>query len=498
MTVTFLNEIDRNNFDSTNLNIVNKGLLSQYFTPIQIGNYMSSMFKLNKKDKITILDPGCGTGNLTLAFVNKICECIIKPNQINILLYEIDESLIPTLEENMRFAKHYCFSVGITLNYIIKNEDFIISGVNLIQSDKVENVDYIITNPPYKSLPSNSDYNRKLLSINIDVPNYYAAFIALSCEFLKKKGQLVFIVPRSFCNGKYFKKFRINLVENYKLEHIHLFEKREGLFEEDILQETIIVSLTNQKPKLSNRVKVSISNDASLNDYSIEWKGLENIVFPNDEERLIRIGSTTKNESIAAINNLACTLDDLGLQVSTGPIVDFREEGTISEEPTHSSVPIIYSENISKGIVKWPIKGKKPGYISMNEKNKKNLRPPGIYVLVKRMSSKEEPKRINAGLYNSHLSSPSDHVGFDNKVNYFHMNKKGLLTLELAAGLTAFLNSTIVDHYFRTFSGSTQVNVSDLKKLRYPTLKQLESIGRMTLQNKLAEDELDKVIKAYQ
>jgi len=48
----------------------------------------------------------------------------------------------------------------------------------------------------------------------------------------------------------------------------------------------------------------------------------------------------------------------------------------------------------------------------------------------------------------------------------------------LAAGLNAFLNSTIVDQYFRRFSGHTQVNATDLRNLNYPDKDTLVQMGR--------------------
>ena len=50
--------------------------------------------------------------------------------------------------------------------------------------------------------------------------------------------------------------------------------------------------------------------------------------------------------------------------------------------------------------------------------------------------------------------------------------------MDLAGGLAAFLNSTLVDVYFRQFNGHTQVNATDLRNLRYPTRAELESLGR--------------------
>jgi adenine-specific DNA-methyltransferase len=41
----------------------------------------------------------------------------------------------------------------------------------------------------------------------------------------------------------------------------------------------------------------------------------------------------------------------------------------------------------------------------------------------------------------------------------------------------AYLNSQEVDDYFRVFSGHTQVNATDLRRLRYPTIEQLKSMS---------------------
>lgn len=40
-----------------------------------------------------------------------------------------------------------------------------------------------------------------------------------------------------------------------------------------------------------------------------------------------------------------------------------------------------------------------------------------------------------------------------------------------------FLNSTLVDLYFRQFNGHTQVNATDLRSFRYPNEEQLLRLG---------------------
>ena len=101
------------------------------------------------------------------------------------------------------------------------------------------------------------------------------------------------------------------------------------------------------------------------------------------------------------------------------------------------------------------------------------LVPNGVYVLVKRFTAKEERRRVVATVFRPEgnlAGFPS--VGFENHLNYFHRNG-GALDGALAEGLAVFLNSTLVDSYFRQFSGHTQVNATDLRSLRYPSKEQL-------------------------
>jgi adenine-specific DNA-methyltransferase len=101
--------------------------------------------------------------------------------------------------------------------------------------------------------------------------------------------------------------------------------------------------------------------------------------------------------------------------------------------------------------------------------------PAAIYVLVKRFTSKEERRRVVACIYDPERIR-AELVGFENHLNYFHVGGRGL-PMNLAKGLTAFLNSTLVDVYFRQFNGHTQVNAADLSNMRYPTRSKLEKLG---------------------
>ena len=80
--------------------------LGQYFTPKAIGEFMANLFESSKNKKnITLLDPGAGSGNLTVAFVNRILEWKIPPLTIHVDLYEIDFLIIDELSKNLKSRK---------------------------------------------------------------------------------------------------------------------------------------------------------------------------------------------------------------------------------------------------------------------------------------------------------------------------------------------------------------------------------------------------------
>lgn len=66
----------------------------------------------------------------------------------------------------------------------------------------------------------------------------------------------------------------------------------------------------------------------------------------------------------------------------------------------------------------------------------------------------------------------------------------------MAYGLYVFLNSTDVDEYFRRFNGHTQVNATDLRKLKYPNHEILLELGRWAIsQREFSQMAIDRKIK---
>jgi adenine-specific DNA-methyltransferase len=111
-------------------------------------------------------------------------------------------------------------------------------------------------------------------------------------------------------------------------------------------------------------------------------------------------------------------------------------------------------------------------------------------VVVKRFSAKEEPRRIVAS-----VCKAKETVAFENHLNVYHRNGNGLPD-RAAKGLAAFLNSSLVDMYFRLFSGHTQVNAGDLKRLNYPGLDILEKWGAVYEKIKTDPEMIDDLVEA--
>jgi hypothetical protein len=279
-------------------------------------------------------------------------------------------------------------------------------------------------------------------------------------------------------------------LERAALTHIHVFESRTRAFKDDeVLQENIIVRLV--RGARQGTVMVSMSHDQSFSDLIVREIPFVEIVKPGDTERFIHVPTEPVGDSGPLFSH---TLEDLGVEVSTGPVVDFRLKEHWLAEPKGRCVPLLYTHHFRGGQFTWPVAHKKPNALRLNEDTRKWLMPRGCYVLTKRFSAKEERRRLVAYVIEP-KQLEHDHYGFENHLNVFHRRKQGLPS-DLAHGLWLFLNSTVVDRYFRNFSGHTQVNATDLRAMRYPSRETLVRFGKWArTQKSPSQEEIDRYIE---
>jgi len=476
----------------------------QFFTPKEVALFMAGLFTLNKQN-IKLLDPGAGMGMLSAAFCSYLLD-FEKPISLTLDAYETDSDLIPYLEKVYKECKSVLEEKGHTFEYNIIQKDFILNKVNFLKQkalvqehDELPSYDFIISNPPYYKLNKDSPQSKLMNEFTSGQPNIYAFFMALSLEMLKPDGQMIFITPRSFCSGLYFKKFREWLLHHGIIKNIHMFESRSTVFDKDeVLQESVIFKIipcarTNDK----NQAVITTSQDKLFHDIQEMDVEYEDILHRKNGDIFIKI--PTKKTDIQVqhiINSWQYTLKDLGIKISTGPVVSFRAQELLSEKfiDKNKTSPLLWMHNIQGMDVLWPIEKKKRELaIKLEKKAEPLLVPNSNYVLLKRFSSKEQKRRLYAGVL---LKSKfdSEKIGIENHLNYIY-KCDGMLSIEEAYGIAGILNTSIIDAFFRMMNGNTQVNAGDIMNLPMPSIEDIRKIGSLVKINKPQIGlELDKIV----
>ncbi len=132
----------------------------QFFTPTAIARFMGGLAG-SPKERVRILDPGCGTAILTCALVEKLTGGAENLRAIDVTAYETDQEILPYTERAFEYLKAWLKSRSIELVYKIISKDFILENarvfedghtISLFDRPQQEQFDYIISNPPYFKL----------------------------------------------------------------------------------------------------------------------------------------------------------------------------------------------------------------------------------------------------------------------------------------------------------------------------------------------------------
>lgn len=468
----------------------------QFFTPKQVSVFMAGLFKINQ-DRIALLDSGAGTGVLSAAFCENLASRE-RPVALTIDAFENDPNLIPSLKKVLQECKKELERKGLKIKFNIITKDFILtnekylSPPRLFEGDK-KTYDFVISNPPYYKVGTKSPYSKMMARLICRQPNIYSLFMTLSANMLANDGEMVFITPRSFCSGFYYKNFRKWFLQNIRITRIHIFESRKDIFDKDeVLQENIILKAA--KNWRDEKVTVTTSRNKDLKVVGKIEVDYSDIVSPKNGESFIRIPISELDVKILhIIDKWSCTLKKLGMEISTGPVVDFRTREYLRQELTKGSVPMLWMHNIQEMRVIWPSKkNKKPSAIVYSEKTRPILSSVGNYVLLKRFTSKEQRRRLDAAVLKK-SKFPYECVGIENHVNYIHKQNGGL-SINEAFGIAALLNTRLIDNFFRSLNGHTQVNANEIRSIPMPDLSVIRKIGDLISMAKVLPINIDKMI----
>ena len=468
----------------------------QFFTSKETAHFMAGLYDIpDNKPKVSILDAGAGSGILSCALIERL-EQMASVQTIELTCYENDDNILGLLKENMQTCQE---SSQKQINIQINTENYITSqylDFNHMMGGKHNSPKYdvVIGNPPYMKIPKDAPEAAAMPEVCYGAPNLYFIFAAMGLFNLADTGEMVYIIPRSWTSGAYFKRFRQYFLTEGKLQHIHLFVSRNKVFDkEDVLQETIIIKVkkTNQTPE-----KVTITSSQSNNDfdnitsltvpYSLVVSGSDYYVYLVTDEKEVSV--------LERLHRFDKTLPDIGLKMKTGLTVDFRNREILRDDAEEGAIPLFYSQHIKQGEVQFPIQ-KEHEYVVTDQRGL--MQDNKNYLFVKRFTAKEEKRRLQCGVYLSKKYPQYKKISTQNKINFVD----GLVTEMsecIVYGLYVIFNSTLYDEYYRILNGSTQVNSTEINAMPVPDLDSIQEMGRKLMKSKdMSERNCNTILEGY-
>ncbi|MEZ6130798.1 MAG: Eco57I restriction-modification methylase domain-containing protein [Planctomycetaceae bacterium] len=459
-----------------------------------IAQFMAGLFSRLPDTAVRFLDPGAGVGTLSAAICQRLLPDPI-PRTLHFELWENDPTLIPLLQRTMSGCQKAFLSLGHEISFDIRNDDFVLANTErtLFSTGPDATFHIAILNPPYFKLRKDSSHARAMSHVVHGQPNIYALFMAVTADLLAPNGEMVAITPRSYFNGSYFRRFRKWFFDRMTVRQIHLFESRTEAFRNDsVLQENVI--LHAEKNGAMADVKLSTSTGRDLIDVRTRTVSYDRTIDNSNGDHVVRVTTNAlEHEIVEALDAMLDRFRDLGFVISTGPVVTFRATELLREKKNKDTAPLLWMHNVRPFITQFPVQKRKPTHILVSKASGKLLVPAKTYVLLKRFTSKEEKRRLVAGIVTAQ-DSYSEWLGLENHLNYVYRTD-GDFSNTHAFGLAAYFNSAMVDRYFRAISGNTQVNATEIRRMPVPNETLLARIGqRVQSLETLDSHEVDRIV----
>lgn len=243
--------------------------LGRYYTPISIAEILCK--QLGDLNNCSVLDLGCGSGNLVIGSLKYWNNCKYH-------VYDIDIEALNQLK-------------SLHLNNVyLNNVDIITANLN------TNTFDVAITNPPYiylskdkisSSLDKNTQLENEILKLNrIPVP---LIFLTKALNALKINGKIGIILPDGILTNKKYESIRKVLINSYQIDSIiklepYVFKKTET--------HAHILIIKNLKP----------TKEYSINFYLLKNNNLISHKTKSSLSASQRLDFTENNENKNAVN----------------------------------------------------------------------------------------------------------------------------------------------------------------------------------------------------
>jgi adenine-specific DNA-methyltransferase len=316
----------------------------QIFTPLHMARQLISLIKGFDNKASCYGDPGTGTGILSAALLARHSKESETPPK-SLQAYETDKRLHSNWRMNFSEIGH---KLSMKHGSLILSSNFYKEAKSILETGAPANgvkATTLVMNPPYKKLGVKEEISILLKEHGIYAPNHYAAFLSLSVCWLKQDGEVLAIIPRSFFNGRYFKRFRAWLSSIMSIEHVVVYRSRSN-FCKNILQENICLLLKKRKQCASIRISYCEHAQAPATyDLLIPKEQVLGLLWklPSSPEQL---------DALKANQELPNTLSSLGIIVKTGAVEVHRVQ-----DSKKAAITVLYSRDFnSNGEITWLVR----------------------------------------------------------------------------------------------------------------------------------------------
>ena len=401
----------------------------QFFSSLTIAQFMANQLVTPHQTEVSILD--------SLTYI------------------ENDPKIHPILQWLKSEIENKLSTSEVKIQVHIFKDNFI------LKSFSEKKYDILICNPPFAKIARKSPEAAAMSDYVFGQPNMYALFSLKGLSLLKPDAQFVLITPRSWTSGNYFLRMREYVLGNVSLEKIHLFGSRGSVFsDEEVLQETII--WTGRIAEQKRNITVSISKNDHFADVTT-FSGNSNMLLSDNPDKNIFLPSSYQDYCLLSqMREQKNTFDSLGYLFKTGPVVEFRCKNALSKQKRDNFIPMVRPSNIQKGGFCFPLDIGKAQYVNV-QNNPAFVIPNTPTVLVRRLSAKEEPRRLQCCAYRP--IPDESNISVENHVNYLIRKDGKPISEEEIDWACNLLASDKYECYFRMLSGSTQVNARELNML---------------------------------
>ena len=149
----------------------------QFFTSPETAIFMAELFEIPRQKSLTILDPGAGSGILSVALIERL-QSNQYVEEINLVCYENDSNILELLKSNLDWV---CRHSEKKVSYQINTDNYILSQVsdynNMLDANpNPRKYDLVIGNPPYMKVAKDAPEATAMPDVCYGAPNLYFLF----------------------------------------------------------------------------------------------------------------------------------------------------------------------------------------------------------------------------------------------------------------------------------------------------------------------------------